>query len=335
LLCPGKIWIVAVRVVSGLIKGLVVLVLLALIVVASGLVWMHLEVQRARAPLPMVTDLLAVADQADLPTTVSVIETSQQRTPRNAVLDPGSDPRPDAPYVMTHPAFVVEWPDGRLLLIDAGMSRGAALEFGATLERFMDAGPAEPLTTVTEALGQAAARVKGIVFTHLHTDHVDGVQELCTRVAPPLRAFMTNPQLDSWTLFTAPGQQIIETAACLERLRIGGTPLIALDGFPGVGVIAAAGHTPGSLAVVVATRDGAGGVRRFVFSGDITNTIDGVRHDLSKPLLYRLVIVPEDDDRLGELRRWLRALEKEHGFTVVVSHDQNHLRGVGIPAWGS
>jgi hypothetical protein len=76
-------------------------------------------------------------------------------------------------------------------------------------------------------------------------------------------------------------------------------------------------------------------VRRYVFSGDITNTIAGVRGDLSKPLVYRLVIVPEDDDRLGELRRYLRALESDHGIAIVVSHDQGHLRSLGIPAWGS
>ena len=33
--------------------------------------------------------------------------------------------------------------------------------------------------------------------------------------------------------------------------------------------------------------------------------------------------------------RYLRALEKERAFTIVVSHDQNHLQTTGIPAWGS
>jgi glyoxylase-like metal-dependent hydrolase (beta-lactamase superfamily II) len=319
----------------GLIKWLTVLVLLAVIVVAGGLVWMHLEVQRARAPLPMIADLLAVGAGSDLPVKVSVIETSRQRVPRDAVLDRSRDPSPDAPFVMTHPSFVLEWADGRLLLIDAGMSRDAAVDFGAPLERFMGAGAVEPLTTVASALGPAASRVKGIVFTHLHTDHVQGIGELCTRVAPRLTAFMTGAQLDSWTLFTAPGKEMIGTAPCVERTRIGGGPSIALEGFPGVAVIAAAGHTPGSQAIVAAIRDAAGTTRRLVFSGDITNTIDGIRHDVSKPLFYRLVIVPEDDDRLGELRRYLRTLEKEHGFTVVPSHDEIHLRSVGISAWAS
>jgi glyoxylase-like metal-dependent hydrolase (beta-lactamase superfamily II) len=335
LLSTGNIWILVVRVLAGLLKGLVVLVLLAVATAAGGLTWMHLQVQQARSPLPLVGDLLAVAD-ADLPTKVSVIETAQQATSRAGVLDPGADPRPDAPYVMTHPSFVIEWADGRLLLVDTGMSRDAAVDFGRTLERLSSAQPLEPRPTVAVALGSAASRVKGIVFTHLHVDHVDGLTELCARIGTPVKVFMTGAQLDSWTLFTAPGKRIVAEAACADRVRIGGPPpLIPLAGFPGVGVIAAAGHTPGSQAIVAAVRGGDGAVRRYIFSGDITNTIDGVRGDIPKPLLYRLVIVPEDDDRLGELRRYLRALEKEQSFTIVVSHDQNHLKTTGIPAWGS
>ena len=78
---------------------------------------MHLVVQRERGPLPMVGDVLALDKVTDLPVKVSVIETARQSMPRSGVLDPGTDPTPDAPYVMTHPAFVLEWADGRLLLV--------------------------------------------------------------------------------------------------------------------------------------------------------------------------------------------------------------------------
>jgi glyoxylase-like metal-dependent hydrolase (beta-lactamase superfamily II) len=127
---------------------------------------------------------------------------------------------------------------------------------------------------------------------------------------------------------------VVLHSGCTEPVRIGPAKLIPLEGFPGVGVIHAAGHTPGSQIVVAAVRDQAGTLRRLVLSGDVTNTIDGIRNDLSKPLFYRLVIVPEDDDRLGELRRYLKALE-DLRVTVVPSHDQNHLHTLGIPAWGS
>ena len=157
-----------------LVKTLVVLVLLSVTIMAAGTLWMHLDIEKYRAPLPLVADILALDQAGDLPMKVSVIETAQQTMPRAGVLDPGSDPNPTAPYVMTHPSFVLEWADGRLLLIDVGMTRAGAIEFGQPTERFFGAGPIEPLTTAAVALGSAATRVQGMVFTHLHTDHVGG-----------------------------------------------------------------------------------------------------------------------------------------------------------------
>lgn len=317
-----------------LVRAVVVLVLLLVTVVTGALVWMHMEVEDQHAPLPVLSDVLAQASGTELPIKVSVIETAQQVTPRKAVLDPKTDPKPDAPYVMTHPSFVLEWADGRILLVDLGMTRAGAIKFGGPLEQAFGAGHVEPLTPVAAALGDAVDRVKGIVFTHLHIDHVDGLRDLCSHVKRPIKVFTTAPQLDTWTFFTAEGKDLVQHSGCTEPVRIGGSALIALDGFPGVGVIAAGGHTPGSQAIVASVRQPDGTVTRYAFTGDITNTIDGLRSDVSKPFFYRMVIVPEDDDRLGELRRYFRALEADHHVTLVVSHDQLHLRSLGIPAWG-
>ena len=109
--------------------------------------------------------------------------------------------------------------------------------------------------------------------------------------------------------------------------------ILPLDGFPGVGVTSVGGHTPDSQAVFAAVRAADGSLVRYAFTGDVTNTIDGMRRDVSKPLFYRLILVPEDDERLGELRRYFGALEREHDVRIVVAHDQAHLRELGIPAW--
>ena len=319
-----------------LIRGALILLLLAVAGAAGGLLWMHLTVQGQRGPLPTGDELLALSKESDLPIKVSVIETAEQVMPRRAVLDPNTDPTPDASYVMTHPSFVLEWADGRLLLVDTGMTRAGAIKFGQPMETLAGAAPATPLKSVASALDKDLARVKGIVFTHLHLDHVDGLRDICARLEKPVKVFMTGGQLDTWTVFTSEGKDVVlHSAGCTEPVRIGPAKLIPLEGFPGVGVIHAAGHTPGSQIVVAAVRDQAGTLKRWVFSGDVTNTIDGIRHDISKPLLYRLVIVPEDDDRLGELRRYLRALEQDLKMTIVPSHDQNHLHTVGLPVWGS
>ena len=291
-----------------LIRGALILLLLAVAGAAAGLIWMHLTVQGQRGPLPLAGELMDLSKESDLPIKVSVIETAEQVTPRRFVLDPTNDPTPDATYVMTHPSFVLEWADGRLLLVDAGMTQNGAIKFGQPMETLIGAGPTTTLKSVALALDKDVERVKGMVFTHLHLDHVDGVRDMCPRVQKPVKVFMTGGQLDTWTLFTSEGKDVVLHSGCTEPVRVAPAKLIPLEGFPGVAVIHAAGHTPGSQIVVAAVRDQAGTLERYVFSGDVTNTIDGIRNDLPKPLLYRLVIVPEDDDRLGELRRYLKAL---------------------------
>ena len=97
-------------------------------------------------------------------------------------------------------------------------------------------------------------------------------------------------------------------------------------------MIWAAGHTPGSQMLLVALQE-PGGLRRIAFAGDAVNAVDGARLDVPKPLLYRLLIVPEDDARLGAVRRFLGHLEQA-GFAVVPSHDLLHLRTLGFRVVG-
>jgi ABC-type sulfate/molybdate transport systems ATPase subunit len=44
-------------------------------------------------------------------------------------------------------------------------------------------------------------------------------------------------------------------------------------------------------------------------------------------------MVPEDDERQTELRRFLRRLRDRDGFTLLVSHDELALQQSGVPAW--
>jgi hypothetical protein len=82
--------------------------------------------------------------------------------------------------------------------------------------------------------------------------------------------------------------------------------------------------------VVLAALRGDGAPRRLALAGDVANAVDGIRHDVPKPFLYRLLLVPEDDARLGAVRRFLGHLEQA-GFAVVPSHDGLHLRELGLP----
>lgn len=307
-----------------------ILVLLLVIALGVGLAWAHLSIRGERAPLPEVAALAAAPASSDRPTSLRWINTATQPMPREAVLAPDGDPNAGGPYVMSHPSFVLEWADGRILLVDAGMPRDDALAFGRPVEWASGAGPIAPLGSVAEQLGDAAARVRGVVFTHLHTDHVAGVRELCRERADRITVPMTQAQAENSNYTTRPGRAIVDESTCLEVSALGPTSVQPIPGFPGVAVIAAGGHTPGSQ-IVLAEVGAGGSTRRYAFVGDIVNHIDGVRLDRGKPLLYRTLIVPEDEVRLGELRRMLAALERDHGYTLLVAHDQRSLESSGVP----
>jgi glyoxylase-like metal-dependent hydrolase (beta-lactamase superfamily II) len=251
--------------------------------------------------------------------------------PRSAVLEPSLDPTPKAPYVMSFPAFVLEWADGRVFLIDLGMDRAAAESFGKPLEWLAGAAPIQPLGSCAERLGETLARVSGLAFTHEHPDHTEGATDLCRLHPAPIQLFQNRLQVQESNFTTRSGQRILSAAKCLERHELAGGPLYAMPGFPGLSFFAAAGHTPGSQVFVAHVRTGDS-VRTWVLTGDVVNQIDGVRQNIPKPRLYSLLIVPESTARLDDLRRFLASLERDHGVSLLVSHDQLSIEASGIPA---
>jgi glyoxylase-like metal-dependent hydrolase (beta-lactamase superfamily II) len=314
------------------LKVILLLLVAGVLALGVGLAWAHVAIRRERAPLPSPTALLAGGNDADGPTRVSVINTASQPMPRSAVLDSSRDPEPTAPFVMSHPAFVLEWADGRILLVDSGMSRAAAISFGRPLETFAGADPIFPHESVAEHLGAAASRVQAVIFTHLHTDHVDGIGELCAAAARPIEVFMTEAQAERPNYTTRPGLRLIDDATCAGPTRLSGASPFAVPGFPGVSVIDAGGHTPGSQ-IIMATVGQGTAARRYAFCGDTVNHLAGVTRDIPKPTLYRWLIVPEDETRQGELRRFLRQLHDPHGVIVLPAHDLLAIGASGLKSW--
>jgi glyoxylase-like metal-dependent hydrolase (beta-lactamase superfamily II) len=303
------------------------LLALGVAALAAVLALAHLEIRRRDPPLPSDAEVLALAQAADRPSAVAWQLTASQPLPRGQVLDPARDPDPAAPYVMSHPSFALAWPDGR-------MERDAALAFGRPLA-WLGGGPIAATGGAAAALGPAAERVGAVLFTHLHTDHVEGILALCAaRGGADLAVPQTAAQAGLVNHTTRPGRRLLERAGCLTPQRLAAAALAEVEGFGGVGVVDAAGHTPGSQ-VVLAVLRGDGAARRLAFTGDVANHVAGIRLDLGKPPAYRALVVPEWDERLGRVRRWLRHLEQELGFELVVPHDQAQLEALGLPGFAS
>jgi glyoxylase-like metal-dependent hydrolase (beta-lactamase superfamily II) len=286
------------------------LFLVVFLMASVGLVRAHWAIASEGDALPSAAALSALlASSGDLPVQLTRVNTSSQ-----ALGDGG---------LMSHPSFVLRWRDGRLLLVDLGMTRAAAEAFGKPMEWLLDAEPSVFHTSTAAGLGAAAGDVGGVVFTHMHTDHVEGVSEMCAATGGPLTVFTTPAQATRPNYTTQPGLDLLDAAACVRKQILDGDGLRPIPGFPGTFVFHAGGHTPGSQ-IVFAALDTPDGVRGVVFSGDITNDIASIDGDLAKPWVYRNLIIPEAEARQGELRRFLRAARDELGFSLLVAHDERN-----------
>ena len=295
--------------VFGLVCGSILL--LGCLALAVLLVPPHFQIRRIEPPLPERQAVLDAVATPGGPVSVGFVNTASQGVPTGST--------------MAHPAFVLEWPDGRRFLIDSGMEREAAVAFGEPLEWVMGADPARPHGSVGEQLGLGARRVAGVAFTHLHSDHAGGVASLCAARDGDLAIFQTPLQADERNHTTDMGYDLLLEAGCGRFERFGGGPVYLTPDFPGLVAVAAGGHTPGSTIFFARVAD-----HLWVFSGDITNSRAELEDDLPKLALYSLLIVPEHPERLSALRRWLREWDAEPDTAVVVSHDGDALAESGI-----
>ena len=290
-------------------RGLaIVLAIAALALLLGGcqLVAAHLQIRGVAPPIPSVDEIAALRPGGDGPLRVSFVNTATQGP-------------------IGHPAFLLEWADGRSFLIDAGMDRAGAEAFGEPFE-LLGSDPIDVHGSVAEQLGARAGRIAGVAFTHLHVDHTGGLSTLCRGGGHRLPVFQTRWQREELNFGTRPGSADLDAAPCTERVLLEGGGAVPVPGFPGLFAIAGGGHTPGSTIYAVVLPE-----RTWILAGDVTNAFASIENDEPKPLIYRLLIVPEDPERLQALRHWLRTLEERAHVTVVVSHDLARIFEAGVP----
>lgn len=121
------------------------------------------------------------------------------------------------------------------------------------------------------AAGQDPARLKYVIATHAHIDHIGALADLARDFGPDIAAHEADAHsiesgnsrataADWYGLTLKPVQVTIRLTGRENRLRLGGIDLICLH---------APGHTPGSM-VVYLDREG----RRYLFGQDIHGPFD-------------------------------------------------------------
>lgn len=273
---------------------------LVLLLLAIFLVPPHLQVRNVEPPLPDAAQLRALLSVENGPLRIRYVNTSDQKSPNGE---------------LGHTVFVVEWANGDLFMIDAGMDRSTALEFGELMESFVDAEVAQFHGTIADLLGDDTQQVAGVGFTHLHIDHTQGLVSFCAARGFGAKLYQTSWQAELHNFNTEEGADIV-AQSCLSSGDLGGSKIMTSESFPGLGIVALGGHTPGSTLFAIAVQG-----RLWLLSGDTTNTKADLLGNHGKPLLYSYLLVPENTARTEALRSWLAALDANEDMTVVVSHD--------------
>jgi glyoxylase-like metal-dependent hydrolase (beta-lactamase superfamily II) len=147
-----------------------------------------------------------------------------------------------------------------LILVDAG----AGTDFMAGLGQFPDA---------LKAAGFEADKVTKVIFTHAHADHLWGViDEFDTSRYPGAQHFMPAAELDFWkrpdVTSRVPEAFQAMASGTARRLKMIDDLLKATkpgdEIAPGVTLIDTSGHTPGHVAVLLAS-----GADRLLIGGDV------------------------------------------------------------------
>ena len=141
----------------------------------------HWQVRQVEPALPTGQDIAAALDNGPDPVSISYINTATQVSPLGAI---------------GHVGVLIEWDSGKRLLIDTGMPAEQAVAFGKPMEQILDAEPAQTFGAIDEQIGPAVNTIGAIAFTHLHSDHTDGLTGICAAQHSPATVFQTSLQRD-------------------------------------------------------------------------------------------------------------------------------------------
>lgn len=239
------------------------------------------------------------------PLRINVVKFAESRRTKNFSVKGA----PAEPSVQARTAYQVVYADGTVM-IDSGMDQQVHKFFGRGVEEPYDFEAAKQVEKAVRA-------AKLIVMTHEHGDHVAGVIRgaFADEIAP--KTVLTKAQVE--TLLTNPQMPEIKLTPDQAKRYIVMDYERTYPFAPGMALMKAAGHTPGSQMIYVALE--AGG--EYLFVGDSAWHMDNVRLMKGKDAPW----IKEDEDALMAQLAWLNGLEKsEKNLHIVVSHDDEQRK---------
>jgi glyoxylase-like metal-dependent hydrolase (beta-lactamase superfamily II) len=239
------------------------------------------------------------------PLRINVVKFAESRRTKNFSIKGA----PAEPSIQARTAYQVVYADGTVM-IDSGMDQQVHKFFGRGVEEPYDFEAAKQVERAVRA-------AQLIVMTHEHGDHVAGVIRgaFVDEIAP--KTVLTKAQVE--TLLTNPQMPEIKLTPEMAKRYIVMDYERTYPFAPGMALMKAAGHTPGSQMIFVTLESGV----EYLFIGDSAWHMDGVRLMKGKDASW----IKEDEDALLAQLMWLNGLMKsEKNLHIVVSHDDEQRK---------
>lgn len=246
---------------------------------------------------------LAGSIPGELPIAVGYVSVQDDSSPASNAVEGA----PPSNLFDVNPAFQVQYRRG-WIMVDAGYGEEASRDiFGHYHPDHYD---------------QIVRGLKGahlIVVTHEHGDHVGSLlqPDIARQVA--YKTILTRQQVE--TLLHDPRTHGFDEGSAQRFLVVDYRQLLPVA--PGVVLIRAPGHTPGSQLVYVKLASG----RELMLIGDVVWRMVGLELQHQKPDSVS-TLLGEDRTAIGQEMAWLKTVVAASGITVVVSHDGSELHAL-------
>lgn len=165
----------------------------------------------------------------------------------------------------------------------------------------VDAPPGSP------GVQRALRNAEWILVTHEHPDHLGGISQ-----SPHMAEFGERLRLTQ-----EQAAEVAGPAGTLRAARIHDGPARIA---PGVVVVPAPGHTPGSQLVYIQQENGC----ELLLVGDVAWARSQFERPIGRPRISAW-LMDEDSAAVGHQLRRLNELRAEPGLDIVVSHDRDQL----------